>query len=77
MISKIEGAARDATAKMRQVQATQESMLGGSWSGHSATTYGNVSSDQVDDYDGIIRQLNAIVQTGAVQIRAVANADNG
>lgn len=52
-------------------------MLGGSWSGHSATTYGNVSSNQVDDYDAIIQQLNTTVETGSVQIRAVANADNG
>jgi uncharacterized protein YukE len=77
MISQIEGAARDAAAKMKRVQGTQESMLGGSWSGHSATTYGNVSSNQVDDYDAIIQQLNTTVETGSVQIRAVANADNG
>jgi uncharacterized protein YukE len=75
-LAQIESARAQAVAKLQQVQEIQDQMLAASWSGHSATTYGNTSSQQHDEFNTLISDLNSIVDKGSTHIRSVANMDN-
>jgi uncharacterized protein YukE len=75
-LSQIQDARNQAVAILGKIADTQQSMLGASWKGGSASTYGNTSSQQQEDAQQIINYLNQIVDTGSAQIRSVANMDN-
>jgi uncharacterized protein YukE len=75
-LQQIQDARNQAVATLQQIADTQQTMLGSSWKGGSATTYGNTSTQQQEDAQQIITNLNQIVDTGSAQIRAVANMDN-
>jgi uncharacterized protein YukE len=76
-IQQIEDARNQAVSTLQKISEEQQTMLGSNWMGSSATTYGNTSTQQQDDINQIIANLNQIVETGSAQIRSVANADQG
>jgi hypothetical protein len=75
-IAQIEAARDQAVSQMNQIQDTQQSMLASSWQGGSATTYGNTSQQQAEDFTQIIATLNNIVELGSTHIRSIASMDN-
>ena len=75
-LQQIDDARNQAVATLQKIADTQQTMLGSSWKGGSATTYGNTSTQQQEDAQQIITNLNQIVETGSAQIRSVANMDN-
>ena len=75
-LTAIENAKQDAVTKLGQIADTQQTMLGSSWKGGSATTYGNTSNQQQEDAQKIITYLNQIVETGSAHIRSVSGLDN-
>jgi uncharacterized protein YukE len=76
-LSQIQDARNQAVATLSKIADAQQSMLGSSWKGGSATTYGSTSTQQQEDAQKIINSLNQIVETASSQINAVANMDNG
>lgn len=76
-ISQVESARDAAVKRLKQVQEIQDNMLSASWNGGSATTYGNTSAQQHDEFDTLISDLNTIVEKGSTHIRSIANMDNG
>ena len=75
-ISQVEDAKNQAIATLQRMNDTQQQMLGSSWHGGSATSYGNLSATQHEDINQIITSLTHICDTGTAHIRAVANMDN-
>jgi uncharacterized protein YukE len=75
-LQQIEDASNQAVATLRQLNDTQQTMLGSGWKGGSATTYGNTSTTQHDDITQIINYLNQIVSTASAQISSVTTHDN-
>lgn len=70
--------ARDhAVTKLNQISDTQQQMLAADWRGGSATTYGNTSQQQREEFDDLIATLNATVEKGTEHIRAISSVDNG
>jgi uncharacterized protein YukE len=75
-ITQIDDARDQAVAKLRQMADSQQSMLGSTWHGGSATTYGNTSAQQQEDFTQIINTLNDVVEKGSGHIRSVTQQDN-
>jgi uncharacterized protein YukE len=62
--------------KLRQIEDDQHGMLGSTWLGTSAQTYGKTSAQQHEEFQSVIRALNDVVEKGSEHIRSVANADH-
>jgi WXG100 family type VII secretion target len=74
-IQQIESARAQAVQKLGQIEQSQEQMLAAGWHGHSASTYGNTSQQQHEEFQSLIASLNDIVEKGSEHMRSVANAD--
>jgi WXG100 family type VII secretion target len=74
-IQQIESARAHAVQKLGQIEQSQEQMLAGSWHGDSATTYGNTSQQQHEEFRSLIAALDDIIQKGSEHMRSVASAD--
>jgi uncharacterized protein YukE len=61
---------------LHQIEDNQQLMLGGNWTGGSATTYGHTTATQNDDMNTIITDLNHIVDTATTHINSITTADN-
>ena len=70
--------ARDqAVQKLNQISDSQEQMLASAWRGDSASTYGNPSQQQREEFDQLIATLNDIVEKGSEHMRSVSSMDAG
>lgn len=76
-IQQITDARDQAVQKLNQISDAQEAMLSSAWRGQSASTYGNTSQQQREEFDQLIATLNDIVEKGSEHMRSVANLDNG
>jgi uncharacterized protein YukE len=76
-IHQIQEARGQAVLKLNQISDAQEQMLKVNWHGGSATTYQQTSQGQREEFDDLIKTLDATVEKGSEHLRAVANADNG
>jgi uncharacterized protein YukE len=76
-IQQIQEARDHAKQKLKEISDSQEQMLAASWQGSSASTYQQTSQAQHEEFDALIRSLDATVEKGSEHLRAVANMDNG
>lgn len=74
-IRQIQDARDRAVQTLNQISDHQEQMLSSAWHGDSASTYGNTSQQQREDFDQLIATLDNIVEKGSEHMRSVANAD--
>jgi uncharacterized protein YukE len=74
-IQQISDARDHAVQKLRQIADEQHAMLSGPWTGGKATQYGNVSQQQNDDFDAIIKTLDDIVQKGSDHMNRISHHD--
>jgi WXG100 family type VII secretion target len=74
-IQQIQDARDHAVQKLNQISDNQQQMLSSAWHGDSASTYGNTSQQQHEDFEQLIASLNNIVEKGSEHMRSVANAD--
>ena len=76
-IQQITDARDQAVQKLNQISDSQEAMLSSAWHGQSASTYGNTSVQQREEFDQLIATLNDIVEKGSEHMRSVSSLDNG
>ena len=76
-IQQITDARDQAVQKLNQISDSQEAMLASAWHGQSASTYGNTSQQQREEFDQLIATLNDIVEKGSEHMRSVSSLDNG
>jgi uncharacterized protein YukE len=76
-IAQIQEARGQAVVKLNQISDAQEQMLAANWQGSSASTYQQTSQGQREEFDDLIKSLDAIVEKGSEHLRSVANMDNG
>lgn len=76
-IQQIQEARDHAVKQLNQIADTQQQMLSAGWHGTSASTYGNTSQQQRQEFDQIIANLNSVVDTGSTHMRSIANLDQG
>ena len=61
---------------LHQIEDSQQLMLGGNWTGGSATTYNHTTATQNDDMNTIINDLNHIVDTATTHINSITTKDS-
>jgi len=76
-IAQIQEARGHAIIKLNNISDAQEQMLAANWHGGSAETYQRTSQGQREEFDDLIKSLDAIVEKGSEHLRKLAAMDNG
>jgi uncharacterized protein YukE len=76
-LDEIESHRVEIVKRLDNISQTQGAMLGSSWHGGSADTYGKTAMQQQDDFAEIVKAINNVTDLATQHIHSVTNQDNG